>query len=110
MTALFEVIANKHALTQEQVRRSLVLRRTWLDIGVIVSFAVLYALVASFVARRIWELFPPGEGWIAGAVVVLLASAVVSTGGVLAGEFWSFGIEGIRIGGGHLSYRGNRIP
>src|SRR5207248_1712494 len=75
-----------------------------------VSFAVLYAFVARFVAGRIWEACPPGQGWIAGAALVLLASAVVGFLGVVTGEFWALTIEGIRIGGGHMSYRANRVP
>ena len=111
MTQLFEVIAKKHAITQEQVRQSLLFRRTSLDIAVIVSFAVLYAFVARFVAGRIWEACPPGHGWIAGAALVLLASAVVGFLGVVTGELWALTIEGIRIGaGGHMSYRADRVP
>ncbi len=51
MTQLFEVIAKKHAITQEQVRQSLLFRRTSLDIAVIVSFAVL----------RLWPVSLLGE-------------------------------------------------
>ncbi len=37
-------------------------------------------------------------------------TSVVSLGGVLLGEIWSFTAENFRVGNGHLSYRVNRIP
>jgi hypothetical protein len=110
MAALFQTIANSHGVTQEQVRESLEYRRTSLDLAVILSFAVVYSLAASGMARRLRRRFPFDEGWIAGTVVTAIASAVVSLGGVMVGEIWSTTVEEIRIGNGHLSYRVARIP
>lgn len=110
MAALFQVIANNHGVTQEQVRKSLEYRRTSLDLAVILSFAVLYGFAASGMARRLRRRFLFDEGWIAGTAVTAIASAVVSLGGVMVGEIWSTTVEGIRIGNGHLSYRVARIP
>ena len=103
MTQLFEVIAKKHAITQEQVRQSLLFRRTSLDI------AVTKRATNGGHASQIRPA--TGQGWIAGAALVLLASAVVGFLGVVTGELWALTIEGIRIGaGGHMSYRANRVP
>lgn len=110
MAALFQVIANNHGVTQEQVRKSLEYRRTSLDLAVILSFAVFYSFVASSMARRLWRRLPPNEGWIAGTMVTLVTSALVSMAGVGVGEIWSTIAETFRVGSGHLSYRTNRIP
>jgi len=110
MAKLFGVIEKNHSVTEEQVRESLLHRRTSLDFAVIVSFAVLYGFAASGMARRLWRRYPPDEGWITGAVVTVIASAFVSMAGVLVGEIWSEAMEGLRVGTGHLSYRLDRIP
>jgi len=110
MAALFQAIGNNHAVTQTQVRESLAHRRTSLDLAVILSFAVLYGAGASSMARQIWRRFPPDEGRIVGAMITLIASAVVSLAGVLLGEIWSLAIETFRVGNGHLSYRVDRVP
>jgi hypothetical protein len=110
MAALFQVIAKNHGVTQEQVRESLKYRRTSLDLGVLLSFAVLYGFAASGFSRRVWRRFPFDEGWVAGAVATVIASAIVSLGGVMVGEIWSTTLEEMRIGNGHLSYRVARIP
>ena len=110
MATLFQMIANSHGVSQEQVRASLEYRRTSLDLAVILSFAVLYGLAASAMAQRLRRRFPFDEGWMAGAVTTAIASAVVSLGGVMVGEIWSTTLEEIRIGNGHLSYRVARIP
>ena len=108
--ALDQVIADDHGVSPEQVRESLAYRRPSFDLAVILSFAVLYGLAASAMARRLRRRFPFDEGWMAGAVTTAIASAVASLGGLMAGEIWSTTLEEIRIGNGHLSYRVARIP
>src|SRR5260370_32208188 len=105
MAVLFEVIGNNHGVTAEQVRESRRHRRISLDLAVILFFAVLYGFAASGMARLVWRRFPPDEGWIVGAVAIIITSAVVSTAGVLLGELWSITVENFRVGNGHLSYR-----
>ncbi|MGD1211534.1 MAG: hypothetical protein ABR973_09285 [Candidatus Acidiferrales bacterium] len=110
MTALFDTIGNTYGVTEGQVRDSLTHRRVDLDLLVILSFAVFYCLAASNIARRVWQRFPPEEGWIAGTVATFITSGVVSAVGVGLGEVWSGIVETIRVGNGHLSYRADRIP
>jgi hypothetical protein len=110
MAALLGTIATTHGVTEAQVREGLTQRREYLDVLVILSFAVLYGFVAGALARRIWQRFPPDDGWIAGAIATLLMSTVVSAAGLFLGEIWSGIIENIRVGNGHLSYRLDRIP
>lgn len=110
MTALFEVIGKNHGVTEQQVRQSLVHRRTSLDLSVILSFAMLYGFAASGVARRVCCRFPLNEGWIMPVLATVVTSAVVSIAGVLLGEIWSAVAEMFRVGNGHMSYRVDRIP
>src|SRR3989442_920243 len=58
MAALFNTIAKNHGVTSEQVRESLVHRRTSLDAAIILSFAVFYWFVANHLARRVCHRFP----------------------------------------------------
>ncbi|HYM12662.1 MAG TPA: hypothetical protein VEU62_18130, partial [Bryobacterales bacterium] len=97
MAALFQAIANNHSVPREQVQESVGHRRASLDLAVILSFAVLYGFAASVMARRVWRRFPVDEGWMAGAVAVLVISLVFSAGGVLAGEQWSVAMENFRL-------------
>lgn len=110
MAVLFNTIAGNHRVTSEQVRESLVRRRTSLDLAVILSFAALYACVTTGLSRRLCRRFPLHEGWRAALLVTIVASAIVSFIGVLLGEQWSLAVEGIRVGNGHLSYRTFRVP
>jgi len=65
----------KHAITQEQVRQSLLFRRTSLDIAVIVSFACSMRLWPVSFVGRIWEACPPVKAGLPERRWVLLASA-----------------------------------
>ena len=110
MAALFDVIGKNHGVTREQVRQSLLHRRTSVDLAVVLSFAVLYGLAAWAIARLVARRYPPDEGRLEAGVAVVFTSAVSSTVGVLLGEVWSITAETYRIGNDHISYRVDRIP
>jgi len=110
MAALFGTIAKNHGVTSEQVRESLLRRRMSFDAAVILSFAAFYWFVADRLARRLSRRFPLHESWPTALASTIGISAGVSFVGVLLGEFWSFMLEGVRLGNGHLSYRAARIP
>ena len=111
MAKLFEIVAKDHSVTPEQVRKSINAdRHASLDVVVILSFAVLYYLAASWMAGGIWRHFPPRYGWIVGLAAVLVISSLISLTGVLVGELWSTLAEAFRVGTDHLSYRVDRIP
>lgn len=109
MAALFDAIARSHHVSSEQVRQAVWHRRVWLDAAVILTFAALYGVASIGVVRRIFRSGLGDERWVVLPAVVA-ASAVVSFAGVLLGGVWSGLIEVLRVGNGHLSYRGNRIP
>jgi hypothetical protein len=74
------------------------------------SFAIPYGILASFVARLVAGRAPIAEGLLIALTVTLIASLILSAGGVLAGEWWAFNAESLWIGNGHISYRAERIP
>ena len=108
METLFQGVARQHHVDVATVRQYSRQRDIVVDAAVILSIAVVYAVVAYIFAGRILRQFPPDE---AGFWVMTLTLAVgVSLVGVLAGGLWSIAVENIRLNSGHLSYRMNRIP
>lgn len=108
METLFVGVAEQHHVDVSIVRQYSRERDMVVDIPVILSFGVVYVVVAYVFAGRIRRRFPEGEP---GFWVMTIAMAIgVSLVGVLAGGLWSIVIEEIRMNSGHLSYRMNRIP
>ena len=108
MATLFQGVAAQHHVDVAVVRQYSRERDLVVDVPVILSFGVLYGVVAYIFAGRIRRRFPPGEP---GFWVMTLTMAIgVSLVAVLAGGLWSIVVEEIRINSGHLSYRMNRIP
>jgi cytochrome bd-type quinol oxidase subunit 1 len=108
MEPLFQGVAKQHGVDVSVVRQYSRERDMVVDVPVILSFGVVYAVVAYVFAGRIRRRFPPGEPdfW-----VMTIAMAIgVSLVGLLAGGLWSIVIETVRLNSGHLSYRMNRIP
>ena len=77
---------------------------------VLFSFGVFYGLVVNGVVRRIWSRFSVREDRVLGIMATVFISLVVSLLAVVVGEMWADWDETLRIGYGHLSYRGERIP
>ena len=108
METLFGGVAKHHSVDAAIVRQYSANRDLLVDTPVIVSFAILYVLVAFIFTRRISNQFPPDEP---GFWLMTLTLAVgVSLVAVLMGNLWSIVIEGFLLNSGHLSYRMNRIP
>ncbi len=111
MDTLFQIVARSHGVSAEQVRRSLSDRTKVFDLGVVLSFAVLYVLAAYFVARRLWKLYSRDGDRERAVMMTVYVSAITSAvGTLLLTDLWSTSMENIRIGNGHLSYRVARIP
>lgn len=108
MESLFQGVARQHRVDVSVVRQYRRDRDVVVDAAIILSFDILYVVVAYIFAGRIRRRFPPGEP---GFWVMTVAMAVgISLVGVLAGGLWSIVIEEFRMGSGHLSYRMNLIP
>jgi len=110
MASLFQTIGDSHDVTEEQVRRSLGQRRKDLDVVVIVSFIGFYAWASDLIVRRVCRRYSDRRETSVWVAMIIYASVIASAVGVILGEQWSGLLENFRIGNGHLSYRGERIP
>ena len=106
--ALFRGVAEHHGVDVALVRQYCWDRNIAADAPVILSFGLLYAAAAYYIAGRIRRRFPAGEPgfWI----MTLAMSFFVALIGLAAGMVWSIVIETFRINTAHLSYRMNLIP
>jgi hypothetical protein len=109
MATLFGVIANNHRMGPQQVRESVGRRPAGFDFAVVLSFAVLYGLVANGLAGGIFNRFPVDAPMPALAANTVM-SAVVSAGGLMGLGLWAGAVEMIRFGDTHMSYRVDRMP
>jgi hypothetical protein len=97
MATLFGVIANNHRMGPQQVRESVGRRPAGFDFAVVLSFAVLYGLVANGLAGGIFNRFPVDAPMPALAANTVM-SAVVSAGGLMGLGPWAGAAEMIRFG------------
>jgi hypothetical protein len=110
MTALFSIVARENGVSVAAVRNSLTTRPRVLDLGVLLSFAALYAFVTHYVVRRVLANFPPADGKAATIIALGVTSILVSGLAVMLGEWYALTAEMTWIGNGHLSYRADRVP
>jgi len=111
MASLFQVIADQHHVTPQQVRESMDSHpRTSLDALVVLSFALVYTFFVNRFVRGIWRRFPPAEDRLLGILSTIVISPVAGFLGLETGEGWSRYTEALRIGYGHLNLRAERIP
>ena len=108
MGSLFSGVAQTHGVDVATVRQFSSERDVLADAPVIISFALIYSIVAYFFAARIRRRFPPGDSgfWVMSATMAVGVSLI----GVLIGIFGSIIVETYRLGSVHLSYRMFRIP
>jgi hypothetical protein len=110
MEGLFAEIAKEHGVPVEQVSASLGQNRAYIEMGEVLSFELLYILVAIVAARMIWRRYPPVEdGWAPGITMALFASIAIAVGSNMLGEMWNWIVETHRIGNNHIRYRANRL-
>jgi hypothetical protein len=111
MGTLFEQLAKEHGVPVERVYSSLGQNRGSIDVAENLPFLRLYCLAAVAAIRMIWRRYSPAEeGWVTGATMILLLSLAFAVGGTMMGRLWSGIAEQFRIGNGHGSYRGQRLP
>src|SRR5262245_21034373 len=110
MAGLISAIATAHEMPEDQVRqaRARGYRDIRWDVGVLISFTFLYAVLAWLILRRIARRFPIDEGWPA-FVAPLVAAVPVGTAAFQLFLLWGSGLEAIRLGNGHVSsYRSSK--
>jgi hypothetical protein len=110
MGALFDEIATTHGVSRATVSNALGRDREWIDLGMILPFALLYCFGAAVAARIVWRRYPAAEeGWIPGAVMIVFVSLALAAVGVMVGELWCWNVETLRVGNEHMSYRVHRL-
>jgi hypothetical protein len=109
MATLFAIVGRRHGVSPERVREAASHRAWSFDALTMGSLAVLYALVASRVIRRIVGGSLGTSAW-ASTFALAGASLALAIVGFGAGNVWSGIAEAIRLGNGHASYRALRIP
>ena len=109
MQALFIAVAQNHGIDTVVVRKYTAVRDRLFDGTVLVSFGLLFALVAYGLAgRAVHHPMTEDPRLVAAAVIALaLAAAIIGT---MAVDLWSTTMESLRLGSWHLSYRADRIP
>lgn len=105
---LFQGIAKQHDVDVAVVRQYSRDRDLLVDATVILSFGILYVLVAYIFTKRISRRFSGDDSgfWI----MTLTMAAGVSLVAVMVGYLGNIVIETLLLNSGHLSYRLNRIP
>lgn len=106
---MFEAVASTHRIDAVDVRNALGKNRTPIDVAEGFPYFLFYLIGAWIAIRRIWRLHPPGEDWSSGLILILLCSLASATAGVIGCEVWIGLIEDVRVGTGHLAYRGARL-
>ena len=112
MATLLGAIASTHRLSLERVVRARErgYRDPRWDVGVVLSFVVLYGVAAWRILRSLSRRFSAEERWPAAIATVLLAIPV----GILAYQLlalWGGALEAFRLGNGHVSsYRAAKSP
>src|SRR6266568_7003357 len=108
--SLLKQIITSHNVPPKEVLQFFGRRSLAIDLGVILPFLLLYGLLATLLAGWLSRRYPPEESMTASLAMALFFSLVFGIGGLLLGEEWSLTAESLRVGTGHLSYRGNRLP
>jgi hypothetical protein len=109
MSKLFAVVADNHSVQPQQVRDLVGGRPAAFDVAVLLSFAILYALVSNVLGRGMVGRFPRDEP-VAALAATAITSAMVSVGGLIMFTLWAATLEMMRIGNTHMSYRVGRVP
>ncbi len=110
MQTLFTQIAKEHDVPVGRVSGALGRNRFRVDTAAMLPFALVCCFASTVVARMTWRRYSPIEhGWVPGVLMALFLSLVFAAGCEMAGDLWSSLVENMRIGNGHLSYRGQRL-
>jgi hypothetical protein len=111
LAPLFQHISNSHSLSLHDVlsARERIGDRG-LNLGVNVPVGLVVALFAAFLLRQIDSRFSVLDEPLAVACATLVSALFIGGMTAAIGRLWEAVYETIRLGNGHLSYRGLRLP
>lgn len=105
---LLHTVAETHSISMEDIGRMRSrLAERGANLPVVVPVAFLYLWLSLYTIRRIRERFEADET-LPIVIAVLLASVTVTSAVVMAAQMWGAGVEIVRVGNEHLSYRAGR--
>ncbi len=110
MGVLLGEIGKEHGITAQEAFKFFGQRSAVVDFAMNLPFILVYALAADFAIRRLLGRYPPSEGEMTSIIMIVLASVASGAGGLMLGQQWSGLAESLRVGTGHLSNRGLRLP
>jgi hypothetical protein len=107
-SSLFKTVAETHSISTEDIGRMRTrLSERGANLPVTVPMTLLYLWLSLYAIRRIRDRFEIDEA-LPVAVAVLLASIAVTAAVIMAAQLWGAGVEIVRVGNEHLSYRAGR--
>lgn len=109
-STLYEAVAAMHHVPVASVQNALGKNRMLIDLAEITSFLLFYALASIIAIRRIQSLHPGGDASAHSLALTLYCSFAFAAAGLLGLDEWAEMMESIRVGTGHMSYRGFRLP
>jgi hypothetical protein len=107
---LFQLVARNDAVTDNQVRASLTHRPIEFDLAVVLSFLIIYSWLANALSFQIWHSQAQDDVERRAKIISVYAAILLGLTFVMLGEAWCDTMETIRLGNGHESYRGERVP
>jgi hypothetical protein len=111
LVPLFQHIADSHSLSLQDVHSARErIGDRGVNPGVNVPVGLVVALLGAFLLKRIDRRFSVLDEPLAVASAALLGALLIGGVTVAIGRLWEAVYETIRVGNGHLSYRGLRLP
>jgi hypothetical protein len=110
ITHLFQTVARNNDVMENQVWASLNRRPIEWDAATILSFVIVFSWAANAIAFRIWRSFRQDDRARHAKIISVYAGTLLGFAFVMVGAGWCDTMETIRLGNGHESYRGERVP
>jgi hypothetical protein len=107
-SGLLKAIAETHSISTADIGRMRTrLSEKGANLPVTVPMTLLYLWLSSYTIRRVLDRFEI-DGATPVAIALFLASIAVTAGVIMAAQLWGAGVEILRVGNEHLSYRAAR--
>lgn len=107
-SSLLKAVAETHSISTADIGKMRTrLAERGVNLPVTVPMTFLYLWLSLYTIRRIRERFEVDET-LATVIAVFVASIAVTAAVMMAAQLWGAGVEIVRVGNEHLSYRAGR--